>query len=68
MNALGDYIKREVQRAEWEDAMSKLRGMSVEQLRVLWDGMDDGCYCDGHDAVHVQAALNEKGDGAYCAW
>ena len=67
MNSLGDYIKREIARTEWDDAMRELRGMSVEQLRALWDSFGDDSFCGKYDCVHVHAALNEKGDGAYCA-
>lgn len=67
MNALGDYIRREVERAQWDECMRPLRAMSVAELRALWDSFGEDSYCGEHDCVHVHTALNEKGDGAYCA-
>jgi hypothetical protein len=67
MNMLGDYIKREIAKREWDDAMRELRAMSIEQLRALWDSFDENSFCGKHDCIYVHAALNEKGDGDYCA-
>lgn len=41
--------------------------MSIEELRRLWDAVGDDSYSSGYDCADIHAALNEKGDGDYCA-
>lgn len=64
---LGEYIKRAIAEAEWNERMAPLRSMTIPELRALWDSFDGNSFCGEHDCVHVHAALNEKGDGEYCA-
>lgn len=53
--------------AWWMRDMEQLRSMPVEMLRALWDCYD-GCNSPlGFGGETIHAALNERGDGGYCA-
>ena len=65
---LGEWIRDELERGRRET----LDALSIERLRELWDTLpDDGSpQLVGNmivDCDDIHAALNRKGDGAYCA-
>lgn len=47
--------------------LEKLRGMSKEQLRRLWDTLGDDSFSDDFDCADIHRVMNESGDGDYCA-
>lgn len=53
----------------WKAELAALMAMDVQALRDLWDRFpEDGSHTvDGYDLDLVHRALNEKGDGLYCA-
>lgn len=42
-------------------------GMTIEQVRHLWDTVDDTSFSGPYDCADIHAWLNMMGDGAYCA-
>lgn len=51
----------------WVVEMDELAGWPSDGLRALWDCYD-GCNSPlGFAGETIHAALNERGDGAYCA-
>jgi len=43
------------------------RGKSKEDMRALWDGVDDTSFCGPYDCADIHAYMNMTGDGGYCA-
>lgn len=47
-------------------ATAELRGMTIAELRWLWDTCEDG-ESDGYCIEDIHAEINRRGDGLYCA-
>lgn len=51
--------------------LDELRAFSVADLRRFWDELNEADYYEGpegsFDISDIHRALNEKGDGRYCA-
>lgn len=68
MTAMAEWIRNELERGRRET----LDAMPIDQLRQLWDELPDdgGPLIKGNlivDCDDIHAALNRRGDGAYCA-
>lgn len=59
--------------AEWirsqlhAEQIDRLRTMSRDELRRLWDSFDESSFCGEYYCEDVHLVMNEKGDGEYCA-
>lgn len=51
----------------WRREMAELRTWPTDLVRVLWDLYDGSNSPLGFAGETIHAALNERGDGAYCA-
>jgi hypothetical protein len=47
---------------EWE-----LQGMTLAEVRALWDQYDGTNEPDGYTGENIHKELNRRGDGRYCA-
>lgn len=64
-NALGEWIRQQM----YEERIARLKAMSVEELKALWDRYPDNgsSIVDGHDCDEIHLVLNLLGHGGYCA-